>query len=116
MRNKPIVYLAGCLDPQADSNLIFMAMVELQSLGYATIDEYDLPRDKGLSAGELRMFANAALGCCDIACFIDGWQHNPSAVQERALCKKWRKNAVDYADFIRRNEQMQDFENKEAEK
>ncbi len=110
MRNKPIVYLAGCLDPQADHNMIFMAMVELQSLGYATIDEYDLPRDKGLSAGELRLFANAALGCCDIACFIDGWQHNPSAVRERALCKKWRKQAVDYADFIRRNEQMQDFE------
>ena len=26
MRNKPIVYLAGCLDPQADSNMIFVAM------------------------------------------------------------------------------------------
>jgi hypothetical protein len=109
MRDKPIVYLAGCLDAQADQALIFLAAMTLQNLGYETIDEYDLPHDKGLLLGELRCFANAALGCCDIACFLEGWRKNPSAVRELALCKKWRKPAVDYADFVRKNRQMQDL-------
>lgn len=109
MRDKPIVYIAGCLDAQADRTMTFIAKVELESRGFAVIDEYDLPREKGLSPDELRRFGNAALGVCDLACFLPNWELNASAVRERVLCRHWCKTALDYDELLRRNDQMQDF-------
>ena len=109
MRDKPVVYIAGCLDEHADVNLGFSASMVLQELGYATLDEYDLPRNKGLTHAEMQRFGNAALGTSDIACFLPGWEMNPSAVRERVRCRQWGKTAVDYVDFIQRNKQMQDI-------
>lgn len=110
MRSKPIVYMAGCLDEAADHTMIFIIGQQLQALGYATIDEYDLPREKGLTPKELRRFSNAALISCNLVCFVDGWEKNPTAVLERALCHRWGKLAVSSRDLIRNNEQMQDIE------
>lgn len=109
MRDKPIVYIAGCLDEHADENLGFSASMVLQELGYATMDQYDLPRNKGLTHADMQRFGNAAMGTCDLVCFLPGWEQNSSAVRERALCRQWGKTAVDYVDFIRRNQQMQDL-------
>jgi len=109
MRDKPIVYIAGCLDEHADENLGFSATMVLQELGYVTLDQYDLPRNKGLRHAEMQRFGNAALSICDLVCFLPGWEKNLSAVRERVLCRQWGKTAVDYVDFIRRNKQMQDL-------
>ena len=109
MRDKPIVYIAGCLDAQADRTMTFVAKVQLESRGFEVIDEYDLPCDKGLTPVELRRFGNAALGVADIVCFLPGWELNPSAVLERVRCRQWCKTAMDYDELLRRNDQMQDF-------
>ena len=109
MRDKPLVYIAGCLDTQADRTMTFVAKVELESRDFAVIDEYDLPREKGLSPEELRRFGNAALGVADIVCFLSGWELVPSAVQERVRCKQWGKKAMDYDDLLHKINQMQDF-------
>ncbi len=109
MRDKPIVYIAGCLDAQADRTMTFVAKMQLESRGFAVIDEYDLPREKGLSHEELRRFGNAALGVADIVCFLSGWELVPGAVLERVRCRQWCKTAMDYAELLRRNDQMQDF-------
>ncbi len=109
MKERPIVYMAGCLDANADRNMTFMAKLELESRGFALIDEYDLPRGKGLSQAELQRFGYAALGVADIVCFLPGWELVPSAMQERVRCRQWCKTAMDYNDLLRKNDQMQDF-------
>ena len=109
MRDKPIVYIAGCLDVMADQTLIFIAKTELESRGFAVIDNYDLPRNKGLMSVELRRFGNAALGVCDLVCFLSGWELNPSAVREHTLSRLWGRTTVDYEELLRRNDQMQDI-------
>ncbi|MEA4927555.1 MAG: hypothetical protein VB104_02635 [Candidatus Limiplasma sp.] len=109
MRDKPIVYIAGCLDTQADRTMTFVAKVQLESRGFAVIEEYDLPREKGLTPVELHRFGNTALGVADIVCFLPNWELNPSATLERVRCRHWCKTAMDYDELLRRNDQMQDF-------
>lgn len=109
MRDKPVVFIAGCLDANADSAMTFIAKPDLESRGFSVIDEYDLPRNKGLTSAELQRFGNAALGVADIVCFLTGWELVPSAVQERVRCKKWAKKAMDYNDLLNKTDEMQDF-------
>lgn len=109
MRERPIVYIAGCLDSNSDRTMTFMAKMQLESRGFSVIDEYDLPREKGLTRAELQRFGNAALCVADIVCFISGWELVPSAVQERLRCGKWCLTTMDYDELIRKNDQMQDF-------
>jgi len=109
MRDKPVVFIAGCLDASADSTMTFIAKTELESRGFSVIDEYDLPRNKGLSGTELQRFGNAALGVADIVCFLPGWELVPSAVHERVRCKQWAKKAMDYNDLLNKTDEMQDF-------
>ena len=109
MRDKPVVYMAGCLDAHADRTMTFMAKIELESRGFAVIDEYDLPRGKGLTQAELHRFGNTALGVADIVCFLPGWELVPTAVAERVRCRQWCRTAMDYKELLRRNDQMQDF-------
>ena len=109
MRDKPVVYMAGCLDEKADRLMISVASTELQSRGFETIDHFDLPRGKGLSQVELQRFGNAAIGVADIVCFLPGWELVPAAVQERVRCRQWCKTVMDYDDLLLKNDQMQDF-------
>lgn len=110
MRERPIVYIAGCLDKQTDSTMTFIAKMELESRGFAVIDQYDLPREKGLTKVELQRFGNAALGVADIVCFLSGWEMVPGAVQERVRCRQWGKTAMDYGELLQKTDEMQDFE------
>ena len=109
MREQPLVYIAGCLDINGDRTMTFIAKLELESRGFAVIDEYDLPREKGLTQAELQRFGNAAIGVADIVCFLSGWELVPSAVRERLRCRQWSKTAMDYRELLRCNDQMLDF-------
>lgn len=109
MRERPVVFIAGCLDVKADKNMTFAAKFQLESRGFAVIDEYDLPREKGLTPAELRRFSNAVLGVADIVCFLPDWELNPSAVQERVRCRQWCRTAMEYHELLRKHDQMQDF-------
>jgi hypothetical protein len=109
MRDKPVVYIAGCMDAKADRTMTFMAKLELESRGFAVIDEYDLPRDKGLTQTEQQRFGYAALGVADIICFLPEWELVPGAVAERVRCRQWCRTAMEYDDLLRKTDQMQDF-------
>ena len=109
MREKPVVYMAGCMDEKTDRAMTFIAKVELEGRGFAVIDEYDLPRGKGLSQAEQQRFGNAAIGVADIVCFLPRWELVPAAVQERVRCRQWCKTALEYEELLRKNDQMQDF-------
>ena len=93
MRDKQVVYMAGCMDEKTDRAMTFIAKVELESRGFAVIDEYDLPRGKGLSQSERQRFGNAAIGVSDIVCFLPGWELVLAAVQERVRRRQPGKRA-----------------------
>jgi len=109
MRDKPIIFIAGCLDALADHTMTFVARVQLESRGFAVIDEYDLPREKGLSQAETQRFGLLALECCDLVCFLPDWEKNTSATYERNLCHLEGKMAVNYEELLLRNDQMLDL-------